>query len=91
MMKKNNIDSSRGSAESTFGDYMQRGDDFFKIELLRQAKSCYKCALALDIKTEIVKSRISECDRLLAFENKVVYILIAIFSALMLVYLIAFY
>lgn len=89
MMEQNNIDSSKSSKESTFSDYMQRGDDFFKIELLRQAQQWYKCALAFNIETEIVKSRISECERLLAFERKVVYILISIFLAFSLVYLIA--
>jgi TPR repeat protein len=87
-MKHNNSESTANSAQSNFTDYMQRGDDFYKIELLRQAKSWYEKALNLNHDNEIVKSRISECQRKLAFENKVVYILISIGSILVALYLI---
>lgn len=56
-------------------DFTLRGDDFFKIELLRQAKCWYTKALKLTPEKEELKLRIAECNRLLAFENKVVAIL----------------
>ena len=87
-MKSNNSESTTNTSESNFTDYMQRGDDFYKIELLRQAKSWYEKALNLDLDNEMVKFRISECERKLAFENKVVYILISIGSILAVFYLI---
>jgi hypothetical protein len=64
--------------EVEFMDMMQHADDFFKIELLRQAKSWYKKALTLNMDTERVKQQIAECDRLLKYENKVVKIIVAI-------------
>ena len=64
--------------EVEFMDLMRHADDFFKIELLRQAKSWYKKALALNLDTERVKHQIAECDRLLKYENKVVKIIVAI-------------
>lgn len=87
-MKHNTSESLTGQALNNFEEYMQRGDDFFKIELLRQAKNWYEKALAINIENEDVKSRISECQRLLAFEKRVTFILLAIASLFLLVYLI---
>jgi len=89
-MNHNTKEALSDLAKNTFDEYMQRGDDFFKIELLRQAKNWYKKALDLNIENENVKSRISECERLLAFENRVTFILISIISAFLLAYLIFF-
>ena len=71
-------------AERAFLDRMQHGDDFLKIELLRPAKKWYKKALELNIEPEKVKQKIAECDRLLAFEIKVIKILAAIAAVLIL-------
>lgn len=71
-------DTNLSRAELEFIDLMQHGDDFLKIELLRPAKSWYQKALALDIKTDFVRKKIAECDRLIAFENKVIGILVAV-------------
>jgi hypothetical protein len=62
-------------------DLMQHGDDFLKYELLREARDWYKKALALDVKTvkkEKVKEKIEECEKKLAFERRVVWLLVAI-------------
>ena len=77
------------AAERNFAEFMLRGDDFFKIELLRQAKSWYSKALNLFPGNETVKHQLAECERLLAFERKVVRILMAVAAVLLLVYLIA--
>ena len=74
-------------AERAFEDLMQHGDDFLKIELLRPAKSWYKKALELNIEPEKVKEKIAECDRLLAFEIKVIKILVAIAAVVILFFL----
>jgi hypothetical protein len=74
-------------AERAFEDLMQHGDDFLKIELLRPAKSWYQKALELNIETEKVKEKIAECDRLLAFEIKVIKILVAIAAVVILFFL----
>jgi len=77
-MAHDNSSFNLSPAEREFNDLINHADDFFKIELLRQAKSWYKKALSLNMQTDMVKSRIEECERLLAFENKVVVILAAI-------------
>lgn len=64
--------------EREFEDFVRHGDDFYKIELWRPAKAWYKKALALGINSEHVKWKIAECDRLLAYEVKVIWILVAI-------------
>lgn len=70
--------SQMSPAERDFSDRISHADDFFKIELLRQAKSWYLKALEMNIETEMVKKRIAECDRLLAYENKVVAVLLSL-------------
>lgn len=85
-MALNNYTPPSNVAERNFMDFMQHGDDFFKIELLRPAKIWYNKALELNLDTGKVKQRIAECDRLLAFERKVVRILGSIAIALLLVY-----
>ncbi len=77
-------ESAASPAERAFMDRMQHGDDFLKIELLRPAKSWYKKALELNIETEKVRQKIAECDRLLAFEIKVIKILVIIAAVLVL-------
>ncbi len=68
-------------------DLMQHGDDFLKIELLSPAKSWYKKALELNIESEKVEQKITECDLLLILDIKVFKILAAITTLLMLAFL----
>jgi hypothetical protein len=79
-------DSTTSKSERNFNEFMQRGDDFFKIELLRQAKSWYEKALIIKPDNEKVQSCISDCKMKLSFENRVVKILISIASMLILLY-----
>jgi len=65
-----------------FMDFIQRGDDFFKIELWRPAKKWYQRALELNIDSDRVMRKIAECDKFLAFEIKVIWILAAIAAVL---------
>jgi hypothetical protein len=87
-MEHNNSETLMSPQERDFIEFIQRGDDFYKIELLRQAKAWYNKALSLNYENEKVKSRISECERLLTYESKVVYILISVASVLLLLYFI---
>lgn len=82
------LEATMNHTEIQFRELMRMGDDFFKIELLRQAKSCYQKALLLNIETNSVKFKIEECERLLAFENKVVIFLLAISTVILAVLLI---
>jgi hypothetical protein len=85
-MSSDNLETMNSTTLRDFKEFMQKGDDFFKIELLRPAKIWYRKALSLNIQTEQVKPKIEECDRLLSFENKVVKIILAIASAVLLIY-----
>jgi hypothetical protein len=85
-MSSDNLETKNSTTLRDFKEFMQKGDDFFKIELLRPAKIWYSKALSLNIQTEQVKPKIEECDRLLSFENKVVKILVSIVSAVLLIY-----
>jgi hypothetical protein len=76
------------SVESQFLKIMQHADDFYKIELLRQAKSLYNEALKLNIHVEQVNNKIAECDRLLKYEGRVVKILLVICLCIFIVSLI---
>jgi hypothetical protein len=71
-------ENATSPVEAEFNDLIRHADDFFKIELLRQAKSWYQKALKFNIETGKVEHQIAECDRLLAYENKIVMILGAI-------------
>lgn len=68
--------------ESEFMDYMDHGDDFFKIELWRPARNWYKKALELNADDEKVGQKIAECDRMQAFEVKVIRRIVAIAAIL---------
>jgi hypothetical protein len=85
-MSSDKLETLESNTLREFKEFMQKGDDFFKIELLRPAKIWYGKALSLNIQSDQVKPKIEECDRLLSFENKVVNILLALASAVLLIY-----
>ncbi len=73
-----------------FMDLKQHGDDFLKFELLREARDWYKKALAMDVKTvkrEKVKEKIDECEKKLTFERRVIWVLVAITTLLVLAFI----
>lgn len=86
-MEHHILESTLSPAERKFLDLMRHGDNFLKIEILRPAISYYKKALELNIDTDIVKKKIAECERQLAFEQKVIRILVGITAVLVLAYL----
>jgi hypothetical protein len=71
-----------------FQEYMMRGNDFFKIEIFRSAKSWYEKALSLKIDEDKVMHQIEECNRQLAYEKKVFIILGIIGFAAILAFLV---
>jgi hypothetical protein len=87
-MEHHILESTMTPAERRFLDLMRHGDNFLKIELLRPAKSYYKKALELNLETEKVKEKIAVCDKLLAFEIRVIWILAAIAAVIVLTLLI---
>jgi hypothetical protein len=90
IMELNNSNAEMSVTERDYQEFVQRGDDFFKIELLRQAKIWYKKALELSHNGEDVKHKFAECERLLKYEQKVVYLLMATGSVLFVAYLFFF-
>jgi len=87
-MEPHLLESTLTPSERKYLDLMRHGDNFLKIELLRPAKSYYQKALELNLETEKVKEKIAECDRLLAFEIKVIWILVAIALVFVLAFII---
>jgi hypothetical protein len=85
-MEHSILESTLSPVERRFLDLMRHGDNFLKIELLRPAKSYYLKALELNLETEKVKEKIAECDRLLAFELKVIRVLVVIGVVLVMAY-----
>ncbi|MFH1119269.1 MAG: hypothetical protein V1775_05560 [Bacteroidota bacterium] len=88
-MTHSHSETPMGQAEREFQEFIQRGDDFLKIELLRPAISWYKKALELGMDNEPVKQKLAECNRMLAFENKVIGRLLII-AAIIIVAIILF-
>lgn len=85
-MAHNMNDFPAGTTEYEFSNCMRQADDFFKIQLLRQAKHWYQKALATNLETESVNEKIAECDKLLAYEGKVVKILLVVAAVLVAAY-----
>lgn len=83
-MEVQSSETKLSRAEREFNDYMEHGGDFFKIELWRPARTWYKKALALNIDSEKVRQKIAECDRLQAFEVKIIWRLVIIATVLVL-------
>jgi hypothetical protein len=83
-MEAHSSETGLSRAEREYADYMEHGDDFFKIELWRPARRWYKKALELNIDNERVRRKIAECDKLQAFEVKVILRLIAVAAVLIL-------
>jgi len=89
-MEHNSSNKQFNSVDDEFKDLVDHGDDFLKVELLRPARDWYKKALELNLETDKVKQRIEECDKLLAFERKVIWMLVAL-AALVVAFLILFF
>lgn len=87
VMKDDISETSLSIRERDFRAFMRYGDDFFKIELLRPAKSWYKKAAELNPESEKALQRITVCDQLIAYENKVIAILLLIAIAIVSIYL----
>ena len=77
-METHNAEIIIDSTERDFREFIRKGDDFFKIELLRQARSWYKKALLLNVDNHKAEVQIDECNRLLAYENRIVRIILVI-------------
>lgn len=75
-MENQKVGSTLTGAEVEFNTLKSQGDDFFRIELLRQARNNYRKALALNPESTEVKALLDQCDSLLSYENRVVWILL---------------
>jgi hypothetical protein len=64
--------------EQQFTDFLRKGDEFFNIELLFHARTCYKKAREFNIETEKVEQKLAACNKELAFERKIKLIVFSI-------------
>jgi hypothetical protein len=63
--------------ESLYQDYMQKGDDFMKIEIYRSAKEWYLRALSTNFNQKLIKEKLENCDKLIQREKKIIVIVVA--------------
>lgn len=75
--------------EELFYEYLKNGDDFSKIEIYRLAKFWYQKALETGIQPELMKNRIDDLNKKIAFERKVVTILAVIASLIVIALVLA--
>ena len=75
-------------AQRSFAEIVQRGDDFYKIELLRHARSWYKKAQEFKMENEIIEQKLADCERKLKYEVKIIRILAVIAVAAVVAYFI---
>lgn len=66
--------------EWRFRDFMQKGDDFMKIEIYRSAKECYTRALEFNQDKGVVRSKLDNCNRLLQIEKKRIIIIVSVLA-----------
>ncbi|MBK7028876.1 MAG: hypothetical protein IPH45_06570 [Bacteroidales bacterium] len=74
--------------ESKFRDFMLWGDDFYKIEIFRSARTWYERALEQDNRSEKARKKIEACNQQLAYEKKV-FLILGIIAAVALILFIA--
>lgn len=82
-IKVDNTDLS--PEEWRFRDFMQKGDDFMKIEIYRSAKECYTRALEFNQNQGLVRNKLDNCNRLLQIEKKRIIIIVSILAIVALV------
>jgi hypothetical protein len=70
--------------ERRFLDFMQKGDDFMKIEIYRSAKECYSKALELNHNPGLVRSKLDNCNRLLQSEKKRIIVIASVMAIIVL-------
>jgi hypothetical protein len=75
----------RSPEEEIFYEYLKNGDDFSKIEIYRLAKFWYLKALETGVQPELMKSRIEDLNKKIAFERKAITILATIAAAIVIV------
>ena len=72
------------SEERRFLDYMQKGDDFMKIEIYRSAKEWYTNALELNINQGLIRSKLENCNKLIQHEKKKIIIVVSAIAIVLL-------
>ena len=73
-----------GSEERRFHDYMQKGDDFMKIQIYRSAKEWYTKALELNHNHELAQRKLDNCNMLLQQEKKIILIIVVVIAIVVL-------
>jgi len=70
--------------ERMYVDYIQKGDDFMKIEIYRSAKEWYTRALELNHNPGFVRSKLDNCNSLLQLEKKRIIVIISVIAIVVL-------
>lgn len=63
--------------ERRFKDYIQKGDNFMKIQIYRSAKEWYTMALEMNQDHGLARSKLDNCNRLIQSEKKMIIIVVS--------------
>ena len=77
-MGQHETNENLSPAEKQFQELMHMGDDFFKIEILRNAIKYYKQAATLGVNDELAREKVKECEKLLHKERRVIYVIASV-------------
>lgn len=80
-MENHDKNESISPTEKQFDELMHNGDDFFKIEIYRNAVKRYKEAAMLGIDNDLANRKIAECKSKLQNERKWIYVVLAVAAA----------
>ncbi len=58
--------------EIAFNEMMQRGEDFMKIQIFRNARECYNLALGMNYNNSLVQEKLNECNLNIKNESKTI-------------------
>ncbi|MFC2114506.1 hypothetical protein ACFLRI_04085 [Bacteroidota bacterium] len=70
--------------ERNFNDYINRGDDFMKIQILRNAKQCYLKALEIYPDNQLAKDKLADCQVKLKSESRIIITIVSIAAVIIL-------
>jgi hypothetical protein len=58
--------------EIAFNEMIQRGEDFMKIEIFRNARECYKQALEMNFNNTFAQEKLNNCNQNIKSESKTI-------------------
>jgi len=64
--------------EVAFNEMIQRGDDFMKIEIFRNARECFSLALEMNVNNTFAQEKLNVCNQNIKIESSTIIKLLVI-------------